>query len=188
MKRWVVQLIASICLMPWLTGCITSTLWETTSADRWEPANKTKLKLYQTVDQKDVLVRYDETLRRNAAIKKSRAFLVFANQRSLDAGKKPMFLSAREAAKMQSTPLEIVPSIDSHIGKNEKMMAMISSNGSNFTLVSKGHTIGSYDLPAYITTSGKMIRLIMTPPAVVGDATICATFLALFYFGHGGKA
>ena len=187
MKEWRNSLIL-VCLMPWLSGCITSALWETTSADRWEPANKSNLRLYQTADHKDVLVRYDEALKRNAAIKKSRAFLVFANQHKLDAGKKPSFLSARGAAKIQSTPLEIVPSIDSHSGKNEKILATISSDGSNFTLVSNGRAIGPYDLPAHITTSGKMIRFIMTPPAVVGDATICATFLAPFYFGHGGKA
>jgi len=196
-KRWIFPLLI-VCACPWLTGCesvkdktLTGRLWEGAAINHGEPAGNANLRLYQTVDHKDVLVRYDEE-RENSGTIKSRAFLLMANQRRLDAREKPSFLSAQKAAKIQSLPLEVISSIDSNSAKQEKMQTIISSDGHHFTLVSKGREIGSYDLPTYVTTGSKLTRALLTPATVAGDVTIYSALLGvlaayMYASGRGGS-
>ncbi len=189
------------CLLPWIVGCesakqntLTGRLWDNAALNHCKPAGRTNLRLYQTADRKDVLVRYNELRESNGAVD-SRAFLIFANQPRLDAGKKPLFLSVGETAKIQSTPLDIIPSIDSSSEKDEAMQAIISGDGHHFTLVSEGREIGSYDLPTYLTKGSRVVklarantftRLVATPAAATGDVAIYSATAALFALTAGG--
>jgi hypothetical protein len=193
-KRLVFSLIV-VCACPWLTGCesvkdktLTGRLWDGAAINHGEPAGKANLRLYQTMDHKDVLVRYDEELESSGAIK-SRAFLLMANKRRLDAGLKPSFLSACDATKIQSTPLQTISSIGPNSPKGEEVQVMVSPDGHHFTLVSEGKEIGSYNLPTYVTTGSKLTRLALTPATVAGDITIYGALLGVFaayaYAGAG---
>ena len=194
LKRWIFPVLVA-CLAPWLTGCesvqdktLTGRLWDGAAINHGEPAGKANLRLYQTVDHKDVLVRYDEELESNGAIK-GRAFLLMANQRRVNAGEKPSFLTARKAARLQSFPLEMISSIDSNTAKKEEIQAIISPDEHHFTLVSECKEIGSYNLPTYVTTGSKLTRALLTPATVAGDVTIYGALLGVLaayaYAGAG---
>lgn len=185
MKHWFL-LIALGGFAPWLTGCetakdmtITGHMWEATGNNHREPAAKADLRLYHTTDGKDVLVRYNEEWESNGAAIKPRAFLLLANEKKLNAGKKPSFLSERKADELQSAALEIIPEINQHEPKTEELQAMVETDGRRFTLVSNGRGIGQYRLPTYskVTWGGKVERAFFLPATVTGDVTIYSVII-----------
>src|SRR5882724_10711202 len=89
-KRGVSGLLI-VCLMPWMTGCesLTGQLWSGDYGDdHRHAAPEPALNLSQTPDQKDVLVQYDEMRSKDAKIQR-RAYLLFANQKTVAAVRKP---------------------------------------------------------------------------------------------------
>lgn len=184
--KWILPLMAAG-LLPWLAGCesvqnatLTGHMWEATRNNR-EPASKPNLTLYQTASRDDVLVRYDEELQSNGAVR-SRAFLLFANEKKLKAGRKPAFLSAENSARLQSVPIKIILESDTKAMAGEDLQAFILPDGQHFTLVSKGRYVGSFCLPTYgtVSTGGKVARALLLPAVVAGDATLYAGVLGCY--------
>lgn len=182
MKRWILLLIA-VCLVPWLTGCesvkdrtLTGRLWEATESSHREPAGKINLSLYQTVNHGDVLVRYDEALETGRNLKE-RAFLLWANEKKLKAGRKPFFLSRDSASKIESQPMQIISKSDTNAMAREDLQAIIDPDGRHFTIVSLGKEIGAFCLPTYgvSTTGDKIKRALLLPATVAADVTIYST-------------
>ena len=182
-RRPIFQLLPLL-LVPWLAGCetakevtITGHMWEATGSNHREPAQNANLKLYHTSDRKDVLVRYDEE-RESSGTVKSRAFLLMANQGRINAGRKPSFLSGREAAKVQADHVRIISENDVGEMNDEELAAIVSRQGRHFTLISKGREIGSYDLPTYLTSSRAFVeRALFLPATVIGDVAVYGTLI-----------
>lgn len=181
--RWLTRLVflfLASALAPWLTGCdtvqdytLTGHMWEATAGNHREPAANANLRLYHTTDQKDVLVRYDEELESNGAIK-PRAFLLSANERKLLAGLRPAFISAKKAVQMESVPIPIVSEFDRDALAKDDLQASISSDGRQFSLASRGRCIGTYNLPTYgvVTPRCFVARALFLPATVAGDVTV----------------
>ncbi|HZQ45399.1 MAG TPA: hypothetical protein VFC07_00185 [Verrucomicrobiae bacterium] len=186
-KRWILALIV-VCACPWLTGCestLTGRMWEATENSHREPAGKTNLRLYQTVNHGDVLVRYDEALETGRNLTE-RAFLLWANEKKLKTGRRPFFLSVDSASKIQSQPLQIISKSDTNAMASEDLQAIIDPDGRHFTIASKGKEIGAFCLPTYgvSTTGDKIKRALLLPATVAADVTIYSTIvggIVLFY-------
>lgn len=189
--RWIMRLVfplLTLLLAPWLAGCqsakentLTGKLWQSAASSNYrhrEPAPDPKLAVFQTKDRKDVLVQYDEWGGRSDAVE-HRAFLLRPNQKDLAAGRRPVFLDEKKAAKIQSSAERINSENGTGIKDSEELQAMVAPSGRSFTLKSKGAEIGSYDLPVYLTTTSRMAklarantftRLVALPAAAMGDA------------------
>lgn len=187
MKHLLFPLLA-LSLVPWLAGCasfgdtgFTGHMWEVTGSNHREPAGNPNLKLYHTATGGEVLVRYDEELESSGAIK-SRAFLLFANEKKLKNLRKPSFLSSDKAARIQSSPIPIVLEPDTNAMASEDLQAFILPDKHHFTLVSKDRYIGTYCLPTYgtVTTRGVVARALFLPATVAGDVTVCGAVVGAF--------
>src|SRR5258708_7596088 len=108
MNKWISWVLV-LCLMPWMTGCesLTGQLWSGDYGDdHRRAAPEPDLKLSQTPDRKDVLVQYDEMRSKDAKIQR-RAYLLFANQKTVAAGRKPQFITGKAVGRLQGFPLAI---------------------------------------------------------------------------------
>lgn len=177
--------LLALSLVPWLAGCesakqntLTGRLWQRSVGDyHHEPAMDPRMSLYQTRDNKDILVRYDEMARGDGSIRR-RSFLLQTNQKKLAAGQKPKFLSERQAGKIQLSG-RIIPYHNLSEGKSgSELQAIVGPDEINFTIVTKGAEIGSYSLPTYESKVGKVVklakantftRLVALPAAIMGD-------------------
>src|SRR5882724_11532526 len=164
-----------VCLVPGVTGCegLTGQLW---SGDyggvHCHAAPEQALNLSQTPDQKDVLVQYDEVRSKDMKVQR-RAYLLFANEKTVAAGKKPRFITAAAAGKMQGFPLPISYMTNLSIAGDLTLRVVLQEDKHRFTLVSDGREIGSYQLPDYLQRS-TWVQVLLTPAAVTGDVLIVA--------------
>ena len=180
MKRWVSWGLI-VCLMPWMTGCdsLTGRLWSSDIGQmNCQAAAEPALNLSQTPDQKDVLVQYDEVRSKDAKIQR-RAYLLFANDKIIAAGKKPLFLTAAQAARLQSLPLPISYMTNLSTVGDLTLQVVLQEDKHHFTLTSNGRAIGTFQLPDY-TQHNPCAQVALTPATVTGDVIICASVVGLF--------
>jgi hypothetical protein len=181
-KRWISGILV-FCLVPWMTGCesLTGQLWsEGFEAGHHQVAPEPNLKVSQTADRKDVLVQYDE-VRDKATKIQHRAYLLYANEETIEAGRKPQFVNTAETRKMQLIPLTISYTTNADAAYSLDLQVVLRADRHHFVLVSAGKVTGPYQLPDYIQP-GTWFLVLMTPVAVTGDAIYDASLLALFVF------
>ena len=168
-----------VCIIPWMTGCegLTGQLWSGDYGDdHRHAAPEPDLKLSQTPDRKDVVVQYDEVRSKDTKIQR-RAYLLFANEKTVAAGKKPLFIPTAKAARLQSFPLEISYLTNLSAAGDLTLRVVLQEDKHHFTLVSNGREIGSYQLPDYMQHS-TWVQVLLTPAAVTGDVLIVAGIAA----------
>jgi hypothetical protein len=172
-----------VCLVPGLTGCesLTGQLWsEGFEAGHHQAAPDPNLKLSQTADRKDVVVQYDEVRSKDPRIQ-HRAYLLYPNEKTIEVGRKPEFISVAETRKMQLIPLMIGYMTNTSTAYSVDLQAVLQADRHHFSLVSGGKETGPYQLPDYIQP-GTWFLIIMTPVAVTGDAICGAGGLAALMF------
>lgn len=154
-------LLASLLLLVCasLSGCVTADLWEKQAFDGFKrPANPPNLQVYKT--ENDWLIQYDEANEKNARIRR-RAFYLNENHTAINAHKRPRFVERPETA---SFPVA---------------NALISKNADQFTLYEGGATVGTFEFPVYPDPSGRVKQVLLTPGALLIDATIAAAAVAV---------
>src|SRR5579864_5624919 len=149
------------------SGCATTALWQSTNLEDWnEPADDAHLQLFQTADQKNFLVLYDEYSERYDSIH-TRAYLLDRNQQRIKERRAPYFTGTNLVHGLKAVPVfssSFVPSADSP--------SLFAVEGHEcFTLYENANT-NAYDLPVYNDGRGTFYRVALTPPAVIADVTI----------------
>lgn len=148
-------------------GCATTALWQSTNLEDWnEPADDAHLCLFQTSDEKNYLVVYNEYSERQDSVH-IRAYLLDQNQKRIKERRAPYFTNSNLVHGLKAVPVfssPLVPGADSP--------SVFAVEGHEcFTLYENANT-NAYDLPVYNDGRGKIYRVALTPPAVIADATI----------------
>jgi hypothetical protein len=177
LKKWPARLLA-VLLLPGLSGCLTGKLWDGdfSYTNRHSAATNAPPALYQTKDGKDVLVVYVETRDIDFA-RKFRAFLLYENLASVEAGKRPKFENPARAKRLAPIPLWSGPVTNLPAG-DENLHAVLSPDGQHFTLVSGDRALGTYGLPDYMMRDKRTEQLLLTPLTVTADAAIIIVITA----------
>ena len=174
------------CLIPYLTGCsdmadytLTGHLWdETGGANHSEPAPHPNMRMYETANQKDFLVLYDEVHVNDVVIKR-RAYLLMANEKRIEAGHSPHFLSAPDTASLQPVTILTNSTAETNVVPAAGLVAVLQPDQRHFSLVSNGSEIGFYYLPAYVNKGDRAWRIAATPFTAAADVVIYAGIVAL---------
>jgi hypothetical protein len=160
-------------------GCATNALWNKTQLDEWnEPASNANLRLFDASRNNDFLAVYDEYSERHNSIHR-RSYLLNQNQKRVELGRKPHFVSARLACKLPPVPIfQTPPGPGTTIPP--ALYAVISTNKQSFAIFSgKGKT--DYSLAVYNDGRGQIYRIALTPVAVTADLTIVGGFLGCWF-------
>ena len=183
-----------------LTGCVTAKVWEAHNfAGFHEPANPAKVQLFYSNQRQDVLVEYDEKVGHKSATRR-RAYWLEQNQAKEGKEDRPHFVSVREAEGLQSIP------VASSIEKAESFPGIglfaTTTNSFGFQLYGTGENqgngsltkvtiLGDHELPVYYDSAGRRRKIMLTPPAVLADASIVAGYAAIIaayaYAQSGGS-
>ena len=167
-------------LLPLLAGgCATNALWNKTQLDAWnEPASNANLRLFDASRKNDFLAVYDEYSERHDSIHR-RAYFLNQNQKHVELGRKPHFVSARLARELPPVPIFQTLS-DSNTNFSQIIYAVISTNRQSFTIYS-GNEKTDYSLAVYNDGRGQIDRIALTPVAVTADLTIVGGFLGCWF-------
>ena len=164
----------------WLSGCATSRLWEDGQFARYyEPADQERLELFYSPRKQDVLVEYNQSHESSDRIHR-RAYWVEPNQSRTQERRKPKFVSVKEAANLTPIPVFALLDTDNTQAAGRTLHAVTSTSGRSFTLYSGEKQLKSCDLPVYRDMSGRTKQVLLTPPAVVADATIAVGVVAVY--------
>ncbi len=150
-----------------------------------EPSPDAGLSLYRVPAKGDVLVLYNEGNEKNDSIRR-RAYFLYANLERIQANRKPRFLDPDKAKGLEQIPVE--PTSTPGIGFRSFDYAIAPTNGHPITLHMAGRDQGPYELPVYAGKSGPVVRAVLTPFAVVGDAAIFAGMTAIAFSPIWGPA
>jgi hypothetical protein len=140
--------------------------------------------LYDARAEQEVLVIYDELSERHQTIR-SRAYLLYANAERIERRRPPHFVSPDRVKNLRALPI-VVAGGPLPWPSNETLYALMATNGTSFSLCSAGKTMGSHELPVYDNGHVGAKRVLLTPVAVVADATIVGGFLFLWIWSEGG--
>ena len=167
-----------------LCGCATAKLWE---ADHFswfgEPAPDARLRLFQSDQNQEVVVEYDELTPGQGAIRR-RAYFLQENDARVRALKKPKFLTRPATDGLKS--IELLQEPKPGTEPLNYLYAVASTNGHKFSLFGPDNRFGSsYELPTYRTSSGRLIQVLLTPPALIVDATIVGGVLLVIFWPTG---
>jgi hypothetical protein len=179
------HLLTIALLLPLLTGgCATNALWNKAQLDAWnEPADNSRLQLFDARRQKDFLVVYDEHSERHDSTR-ARAYFLNQNEKRVEQGRKPHFVSAQRSRELPPIPvMQTSPLVNTNFSPT--VYAVISTNKQSFTIYSSEQR-ANHDLPVYNDGWGRTDRIALTPVAVVADLTIVGGFLFLEFWSVGG--
>jgi hypothetical protein len=161
------------------SGC-TYALWTNGNLVAFkEPARNPNLDLYESRQQKDFLVVYDEHSERTDAIHR-RAYWLNRNQSRLERQKAPVFARRDQARLLDLSAVPVFYSMPA-AGSSGGIYAVCDTNQETFALFSGNRQIGSYDFPVYNDHWGNVEKVALTPVAVTADATVAGGIVALFY-------
>lgn len=183
-----------------LTGCVTAKVWQPHNfAGFHEPADLANIQLFYSSQRHDVLVEYDEKVGHKGHTRR-RAYWLEQNQAKEGAERRPHFVLLKQGDGLPSIPVfEAAEKADSSqsIG-----LFALTTNSFGFQLYasSENHNnhslgtatlLGDHELPAYYDSAGRRRKIMLTPPAVVADASIVAGIAAIFaaygYAQSGGS-
>jgi hypothetical protein len=160
-------------------GCATNALWNKTQLDAWnEPASNVNLRLFDASRENDFLAVYDEYSERHDSIHR-RSYLLNQNQKRVESGRQPHFVSARRASELPPVPIFQTPP-ETGTTLPPALYAVISTNGQSFTIYSNKEKT-DYSLAVYNDGRARTDRIALTPVAVTADLTIVGGFLGCWF-------
>jgi hypothetical protein len=171
------------------TGCVTAKVWQPHNfAGFHEPANPANVQLFYSSQLQDVLVEYDEKVG-HKGVTRRRAYWLEQNQSKEGKEEQPHFVSLQQAEGLQ--PIPVAPSIENAESFPGIGLVATTTNSFGFQLygasenqndgsLSKTTIIGDHELPAYYDSAGRRRKIMLTPPAVLADASIVAGIAAIF--------
>src|SRR5688572_10300938 len=132
-------------------SCVTATLWEDKALDGFnKPASQANLQVSRW--NGDWLVQYDEVNENSVRIRR-RAYFLHANDERVRGCKTPHFL-------------------DGPVATSSEGRVELLESGKEFTLHDGDTVVGTYHLPVYPKTSGRVKQILLTPLTVTADAAI----------------
>ncbi len=162
-----------------LNGCMTEALWD--RQNFYEPAPSPNLELFHSAKRQDVLVRYDEL--RGTEKTRRRAYFLRESESRLKERRKPIFVSVGKAKGLAPIPF-LAPG--TNLPPQQGLYAISNTNRYDFVLFSGPSPIGYYYLPVYQRHIDQAAKVLLTPLAVLGDATIVAVPIAFILWGEVG--
>jgi len=182
---WLAFVAAQSCLWG---GCATSALWEEGRFARYhEPAKPPALRLFHSDQSQDVLVEYAESRELDDGWMRRRAYWLDRNSGRLEARRKPRFVSVERETGLVPIPVLGSPPVAAGQTSNS-LYAVVSTNGSGFTLFSSDKPIAHCELPVYRDASGRVKQVLLTPPAVGADLTVIGGCIFLYAWASSGAS
>jgi hypothetical protein len=158
---------------PLLNGC-TALLWnKDTFAKYCYPASPPNLALFYSTARKDVLVRYDERREDDRKIH-HRCYWLEPNTDKVRQGDPPRFVS-RALARGLDPVLRLDARTNPPPAGPKGLYAVVPASNEGFTLYAGDDELDSYALPKYTQASGTGAKILLTPLAIAGDATLIGT-------------
>ena len=177
--------LALISVALFTAGCATQSVWEAGRFSQFsEPAPAPRLRLYHSAAEKDVLVVYDEISERDHAVKE-RAYFLYRNADRIEQRRRPRFVDAGLAKHFAPLPIALTPAPPPGLPP-AGLYAVASTNRPAFALWSEGRSISSHELPVFLDRSGRVTQVLLTPVAVVADATVVGGVIFFFAWAKGG--
>ena len=167
-------------------GCSTDTspfftcrLWQNgTFESFYEPAPSSNLEVFRSLRPQDYLVTYDESHETRDKIRR-RAFYLSANLGRINQGRKPHFVSPRKAVGLATVAVIPAAEIQSVAKTNGIVAISISADGQQLTLQEPDGERVEFRLPTYAAASGPVLRVVLTPLAVVSDTVMIASVVGI---------
>jgi hypothetical protein len=162
------------------TGCttvedysLTYKLWTNPQLRRFaEPAPEPHLALAASIQNKDLLVQYDETLEQNDKVRR-RAYFLRQNAERIGRREKPRFLNPQIASAMTPVLINDTPAKTTTSESGPSSLVAVFPRGAHeFVLLQDGATEGSYALPVYLESNATFLRVLLTPAVVAGDTVM----------------
>ncbi len=175
-----------VCLLAMVTGCetveqysLSYKLWNNEDFHKWsEPAPEPHLAVFEAQGHTNLLVAYDAFSEKHSIVKRQ-AYYLQPNQARISAGKAPKFVAPVAAAGMRSIPVLEAKAMVTNPPTHSTNYAILSMSGREFTLHPQAEPLGAFPLPVYPESSGTVIRVAMTPVAVVGDTVMLGLVAAI---------
>jgi hypothetical protein len=145
------------------------------------------------------LVEYDENVGHKGATRR-RAYWLEQNQAKEGKEDRPHFVSLKQAEDLQ--PIPVATSVEKAESSPGVGLFATTTNIFGFQLygTSENHSneafaketiLGDHELPAYYDSAGRRRKIMLTPPAVLADASIVAGIAAIIaaygYAQSGGS-
>jgi hypothetical protein len=170
MRREYLGALLLVMAMPLLNGC-TALLWNrSTFANYCSPASPPNLALYYSAERKDLLVQYDEKCEHEKTVHR-RYYWLDPNTDKVRRGGQPHFVSPALAEGLEPVPRFEARASPPPLGLNG-LYAVASGKNDWFTLYAGEKELEAYGLPKYNLASGTGKKVLLTPLAVAGDATV----------------
>jgi hypothetical protein len=164
---------------PLWSGC-TVALWDkSTLAHFYQPADPANLHLFYSNERRDLLVQYDESRERDKKTRR-RCYWLDPNAAQINHGQKPQFIASAPPKGLIPVPQsEIRP--DSPPPGLNGLYAVFPPHEAHFTLYSGTNQIDTYNLPAYSGDPQTATKVLLTPLAMAGDATLVGAVVGLIW-------
>lgn len=180
MRRNLLLVALLLVQLPLWTGC-TALLWEkSTLSTYYHPAGPPNLQLYYSEEQKDFLVQYDESRNREKTIH-TRYYWLKPNVKLTEGGRKPEFLDLASVDGLQQLPQTPLPLNPPPPGLNG-LYVVYRPDDIRFQVYSGTNQIRSYILPDYDANQKTALKVLLTPPAVIVDATVIGAVIYLVLY------
>jgi hypothetical protein len=132
-------------------------------------------------------VEYDEKVGHRGATRR-RAYWLEQNQAKEGAEKRPHFVSVKEDRGLPAIP--VFESVGNTNSSPSIGLFALSTNSFGFELCTTGENqnnessavatlFGDHELPVYYDSAGRRRKIMLTPPAVLADASIIAGYAAI---------
>ena len=158
-----------------LSGC-TAALWDKeTFAHHYRPSNPVTLQLFYSQERKDLLVQYVEAKDGGAEIR-SRCYWLEPNTLRVNEARKPHFVSPKAADGLAPVAVGDGDVPPTRI-RSAELCAVARPFDNSFTLYSGQEKLEPYKLPIYEGSSRRVWQVLITPFAVVIDATIVGAII-----------
>lgn len=186
MKRNLFLLLLLILQAPLWTGC-TAMLWnKSTFSTYYHPAEPANLQLYYSDARKDMLVQYDETREREKKVRR-RSYWLEPNLTPANNGQKPQFINAVSLDGLTPVPLTATRPVSPPTDL-KGLYVVCETHDPRFTLYSGTNELNSCTLPIYHANGQIAVKVLLTPPALVADATLVGGLLGLYVMAHSDSS
>ena len=170
MRRGYIRALLLVLAMPFLNGC-TALLWNKNTFGKYcYPASPPNLALFYSAERKDFLVRYDERREDERKVHR-RCYWLDRNSDRVRRGEPPRFVPPALAQQLHPVPRLEGRTNPPPAGLDGLYVVTPPSN-EGFTLYAGDHELESYGLPKYDLVSGTGTKILLTPLAIAGDATL----------------
>jgi hypothetical protein len=173
MKVSIRAAFASVMLLL-LPGCATHHLWtESRFAEKHAASVEPHLEIYRMHSAPSFVAVYDEWNPRGPVTR--RAYFLFPNDVRSAASKKPRFVPLHVTQVGERVPIfEKAP----EVGAITNIAWAVKFSPFSFELYDAGSCLGRHELPVYRDSGNTTAQVLITPVALVADATIVAGIIA----------